>query len=849
MGSIMMKTTIKTTIRISVSMLLVLSLLLTGCGGKVQKKQSGSVTEQKPYVYVPEYHNIEADYISPNQTVITDDMLYYIENTYIEGTADTPGKMISNLVSINISDQNVQKVDLGLNENTTVSALTQSPNGDLKAIFVTYMSEAQTNQEGNAAAEDGKAAGETAADAAPAAEGDKAAEDTAAEKDKAADSSSADGITDGNDTVVITEGGNSSTRYFVNSSGGTAIMSSAAPYNPEEMMTETKVEIVTINKDGSLGESFAAPIEKDDSQMGINAILIDQSGKYLIQTGQKIYILKEDGSIYKVIEVENWIDNFFKSADGTIYATYYGNEGMEAHPVDVEGGKFGDALTQLKMGYGNLRFGSGAKSIESDFFYSRDNSVYTYKMGEEGPTELFTWLDSDIDYNNLSAFGVLSDGRIFCLMSGGMESKSEIIYLTKKKSSEVPQKQILTLGTLYMSNNIRRMTIDFNKKNLEYRIQVKEYGNYDEDYLEIMKRMNSEIASGNVPDIININGLSFQTYAVKGIFEDLNPYFEKDNEIKKENFVENAINLYSMDDKLYAIFPSFLISTVVGSSDVFGERSKISIDEMIEMQKQLPKDKELYGYATKDTVLRKALTMDMDRYVDWKTGECRFNSDDFMRTLEFANLFNKEFKEYDSDVESKILDGTVLLMDRTISSVQDYQMYEALLGGKVSFVGYPTNHENGSFLTTYDDTMAISSKSANKDAAWQFIKGFLSDEFQAPKTGYFWGFPISKKALDATFEEAMKEEYYTDENNEQVRSAKMNWGIGNLNMEIFAANQKQVDTIKGLINSVTAKDQINEELFNIILEEAAPFFEGQKNAKAVADIIQSRLQIYVSENR
>ena len=35
---------------------------------------------------------------------------------------------------------------------------------------------------------------------------------------------------------------------------------------------------------------------------------------------------------------------------------------------------------------------------------------------------------------------------------------------------------------------------------------------------------------------------------------------------------------------------------------------------------------------------------------------------------------------------------------------------------------------------------------------------------------------------------------------------------------------------------------------NIIVEEAAAFFEGQKSADDVAGVIQSRVQIYINEN-
>ena len=41
----------------------------------------------------------------------------------------------------------------------------------------------------------------------------------------------------------------------------------------------------------------------------------------------------------------------------------------------------------------------------------------------------------------------------------------------------------------------------------------------------------------------------------------------------------------------------------------------------------------------------------------------------------------------------------------------------------------------------------------------------------------------------------------------------------------------------------------NESITNIVLEEASGYFDGQKSAEAVAKVIQSKVQIYVNENR
>lgn len=51
------------------------------------------------------------------------------------------------------------------------------------------------------------------------------------------------------------------------------------------------------------------------------------------------------------------------------------------------------------------------------------------------------------------------------------------------------------------------------------------------------------------------------------------------------------------------------------------------------------------------------------------------------------------------------------------------------------------------------------------------------------------------------------------------------------------------------LDSFNRWKNISAIAINIITEEAAPYFAGQKNVNEVADIIQNRVQIYVNENR
>ena len=77
---------------------------------------------------------------------------------------------------------------------------------------------------------------------------------------------------------------------------------------------------------------------------------------------------------------------------------------------------------------------------------------------------------------------------------------------------------------------------------------------------------------------------------------------------------------------------------------------------------------------------------------------------------------------------------------------------------------------------------------------------------------------------------------------------KTTWGYDDWEAEIYAATPEQVQAVRDLIDSAVAASNNDETVLSIISEEAQGYFEGQKSAKDVAGVIQSRVQTYISEN-
>ena len=59
--------------------------------------------------------------------------------------------------------------------------------------------------------------------------------------------------------------------------------------------------------------------------------------------------------------------------------------------------------------------------------------------------------------------------------------------------------------------------------------------------------------------------------------------------------------------------------------------------------------------------------------------------------------------------------------------------------------------------------------------------------------------------------------------------------------------RRRPDQLAALIENIAGTSSYNENIMNIINEETAALFAGQRTAEQVADVIQNRVSTYVAE--
>ena len=623
-------------------------------------------------------------------------------------------------------------------------------------------------------------------------------------------------------------------------------------YKSSITLWSVSAEDGSIKSQKDINEVFG---NSQDGGTYVQNFCVDGQGNFYLDDGNNtIYVLDQDMNKICEIKADNWIRCMAASKEGDVYISTYGENGLEMRKVDIAAKKLGEPQTGLASGYGNQDFITGSTK---SFLMDNRSQVSLYDLSTQTEEALFSWLDVDINSDNVSQRGELSDGRVWALTrdygsEGADGPEFELILLSRKEASQVPQKEKIVYGAMWVDSNVKKAIIDFNKTSDKYRITVKEYGEAVEDYQAAQTQFNADLTTADCPDIIGLNSLDYHLYASKGVLEDLYPYMEKSG-INKADYLENILGAYESDGKLYGLIPAFYVSTTMAKASQVGDKTGWTLSEMLEFAEG--REENLFAYGSRSSIFYYCIYNNIDEFIDWESGKCFFDSEDFIKTLEFAAKYPEEY-DYQADreegISSRIRSDKVLLLDSSISSVQEFQMLTGMFGEKVSFLGYPNSERKGNLVQATGGCMGLSSKSKHKEGAWEFMQRLLSEEYQdsmLSEHGNSFGFPVKKSALEKQFELDMTPDYFEDEDGNKTENAKTSWGWDDFQMDIMAATQEEVDAVRSLIESAEkVSGSVDEQLVNIITEESEPFFKGQKSAADVAGIIQNRIQIYVNEN-
>ena len=600
---------------------------------------------------------------------------------------------------------------------------------------------------------------------------------------------------------------------------------------------------------------------------------------YLTANSRVLILDSTTGALVKTIEESNGsIDQIIQFGDGRIGVMIYDyeNSSQSIKVIDSATLAFGETIP-----IGNSLYLNWVMPGDGDYLFyygAYDRGIMGFK--KDGTIEeIVSFINSDIDGGGIQTIMKLGSNE-FMMLAYDYDSQYggiKVSRLTKVPDDEIRESIMLTYACLYLNYDLRRQVIAYNKRGGDYRIEIKTYEQYNtiDNYNAGYDRLNADIIGGNIPDMISLEGLDFRNYANKGILADIYELIDASKTVNRSDYVQNVLKASEYDGKLYRFIPDYSIQSAVGKKSIFGGKDVWTFADFEALLATRPGAK-LFGNYTRDDVLRTCLSLTVNSFIDWDTGKCSFD-EGFEKLLEFANTY-PEMIDWDaiysdpSSYEETQYDYSherILLMDAYVGSYRSARDYVYSFEEDITFVGYPTMDGNGSAFSAYSQH-GISASSRNKQECFEFLAGMVvtKPDF-ANSGGYFYGsFNISQAYMDAVREyemTPMKQRpgyvgYDYDSDTPQGRSSMRSVistasvlpmpdpGYENDYEANYHMTVSEIAEIDKLLENTTSFSSYNEAILNIILEEAAEYFAGRRSTADTARIVQSRVQILVSES-
>lgn len=853
---------------VGLGLTLAMVVSLSACGG--EKNENNALAKEGVYKFQEiSLPKMDADYLFIDTMAYRDGKVQMVIQTekYSEGTSESN----VHLVSMNKDGSDVSMVKVELPDQNNGSSGGGAVPMPRSAVTESEPGEAEDEESGEGETGDGEDPGEgETGDGEDPGEGETGDGEESADREDIGETDPGFGTDDiGSDTWEYTNYFN----FVIASDGGLyGLKQYQFEQYGEEYYNIQKYYACRWDSQGKLIQETELQIkdpDKEDEWVNINVMNVAPDGTmYLVLSGDNSYGIQVDpqGNASGRKELPEEVgkvfmnyNNLIAREDGTFLCIYYDENDWTKQFIvsyDPAEGKLGQATplpsTFVTRGFSSMRAGIGTDLIMND-----SSGVYTYNVGDEDAVQKMNFINSDFDNNYFEGMVELDENTFIAIYNDRFKDDVNAGIFTYVKPEDIPDKSVLVVGGDYIPWDIKKRVVEFNRNSEEYRLVLREYNTFNtyEDWTAGATQLNNDITTGKMPDILIGSELPMENYAVKGLLEDIGKLIEEDEELSKVEFVENVFEAYSVDGTLYYVIPSFSVQTMAGKTSVVGDRTEWTMQEAEQLLSTMPEGTSLFGEMTRDSYFSTAMSYCAGDFVDVATGKCDFSSQRFIDMMEYAKSLpeTQENEEYakssysSGNWQTQYRENRTILMQLYINTIRDLNYnVNGRFGEDVSYVGFPMEGGQGACVSA-GNMYAISSKSNYKEGAWEFLRYYLTEEYQAENAS--WTLSIHKKIFMDNAQLATERPFWEDPETGEKEYYDDTIYMNGESIVIPPMSQAQVDKVVNYIFSVKKSRYYNNNVMNIINEEMGGFFSGQKSAQEVANIIQNRVQLYVDENR
>lgn len=444
------------------------------------------------------------------------------------------------------------------------------------------------------------------------------------------------------------------------------------------------------------------------------------------------------------------------------------------------------------------------------FYYRNDYAVYGYIQESNTSDEIMNMNDYEYPYEEYP-------GKLFFSENNIVLSPTQIISCDGKLLSKASEERIAQLNsrktiTIAVSGSadIKENVSKFNFENDEYRIVVKDYskfyedGKYD-DYLTFGKdseNLTKDIIEGDIPDIVMLDNLELPPNLIGTLFTDHKKFIENDPDVNISEFSESFTDEFTYKGKLWTIPVFYTSNTLFGAY----ENESWSYQDLINYENYSQPVYEFFSSSYYSVFSTLFLSFAHD-YIDFESGSCNFDNDEFIRLLEFIKA-NSSFEDSYQEQSEYLL---------ITENIMNYSDFYRMVSGQMTphLCGFPSKDGGRNYIFP-QLIFSITENSENKEVAWEFIKMFFETKQSYPSI------PVLKSEQEAGISEIISHfPEYADEN-------------------IIKAYKEYIDM-------PVMSNIMYRRIESIAVECTNGFFNGDVSAEETARDLQNRVSLYLSE--
>lgn len=351
---------------------------------------------------------------------------------------------------------------------------------------------------------------------------------------------------------------------------------------------------------------------------------------------------------------------------------------------------------------------------------------------------------------------------------------------------------------------------------------------------EARDRILIELSQGKGPELLFVSPEDMYMLEEKGLLLDIGELIPGQ---LQEELLPGAIEIGTIDDRFLGMPMAVTAETLAVAADTWPEDTW-RLEDVIELMDEGKLTGAIRSpYVGMNDYVSPSLTvltlvgdsLGDSFLIDWEKGESHFDDERFIRLLE---LTGTDMSGVHQDTDTWLNGGKDFLWGY-FPFTADFLNFFAHMeeeGGRI--VGFPTEGDCGSYLKA-NGVLVVNANIAHKEAAAYYLQTLLGDEVQ-----------LKISMLGLSVRKLSPENYIVEE--EDGRLVYLG-GWHAPEMPVFEDGTTSIHRAKTFLESCAAAPPRDTQIIRIIAEELSAMYAENKYPRTAADIIDSRVQLYLDE--